>query len=210
MIPLILERLAGVRFSLPEGTFTVSDHLPDAWRYVEVRVPVVLDGKTIWTRVRIDRAAADGGRVTKTVTVEDCPLKTVRVEPWLEDRVCLASEPAPAGPPTDGHADFRFDGTGGGTVRLVLGKRERTFNTLAYLTPHGGAFEGTVTVRIENLLPATTLRYTTDGTEPTAVSPSCPRTLTFTETTTLTLRAFSGDGTVYRPVTAAYTKANRP
>jgi len=211
VIPLILERLAGVQYSLPDRTFTVSDHLPDAWRYVEVRVPIVLDGKTAWTRVRIDREAAGGkGRATKTVTVEDCPLKTVLVEPWLEDRACLASEPAPAGPPADGHARFRFDGTSSGSVSLVLGKRERTFNTLAYLTPHGGAFEGTVTVRVENLLPGTTLRYTADGTEPTATSPVCPGTLTFTETTTLTLRAFSDDGTVYRPMTAVYTTVAGP
>ena len=142
--------------------------------------------------------------------VENCPLRTLMIRPWLEDRACLESEPAPARPSADGHADFRFDGTGGGTVRLVLGRRKRTFNTLAYLAPHGGPFEDAVTVRIENLLPGTTLRYTTDGAEPTAVSPVCPGALTFTETTTLTLRAFSGDGTLYRPMTAMYTTMARP
>jgi len=207
MIPLILERLAGVRYSVPDGTFTVRDHLPDAWRYVEVCVPVVLNGETTWTRVRVDRAAASPGRFEKTFTIEDCPLRTLIIHPWLEDRACLESHPVPAGPAARGHADFRFSGPGGGTVSLVLGKRERTFNTLAYLTPHGGPFEDTVTVRVENLLPSTVLRHTTDGTEPTASSPACPGALTFSETTALTLRAFSDNGTVYQPMTATYTKA---
>ena len=76
MVPLLIERLAGVRYSIPEKSFTVSDHLPDAWRYVETYTPVVLNGKTIWTRAKIERAVRDG-RVEKKILVEDCPLQTL-------------------------------------------------------------------------------------------------------------------------------------
>ncbi|MCK4375668.1 MAG: hypothetical protein KAX19_10075, partial [Candidatus Brocadiae bacterium] len=111
MIPLLVERLAGVRYSVPEGSFTVSDHLPDAWRFVEVYTPVVLNGKTTWTRMKVDRAVRDG-RLTKRVAVEGGPLRTLNVRPWLEDRELVSSDPAAGGPASKGHAAFRFTGAG--------------------------------------------------------------------------------------------------
>lgn len=205
IVALMVERLAGLRYSIPRGTFTVRDHLPDAWEYVEVRAPVVVRGRTTWTRVRIDRRD-ESGRVVKRVAVEGCPLAALIVEPWLADRELLASDPpAPRRSPA-GRPNWRFDGTGGGSVSLTLGRRTRTFNTLAYLRPQGGSFRGSVTVHVRNLLPGTTLRCTTDGSDPTARSDLCKGALTSTETTTLKLRAFSDDGTVYAPMLATYTK----
>ena len=206
MTALLIERLAGVRYAIPEGSFTVSDHLPDAWRYVETYTPVVTGDKTVWTRTRIDRAVRDG-RLTKRIAVEGCPLRTLIVRPWLEDRELVSSDPATDGPASKGHAAFRFTGAGDRSVSLVLGKRNRTFNTLAYLAPHSGEFEDSVTVGVRNLMEAATLRYTTDGSPPTRSSPLCKGPLTFTKTTTLTLRAFSDDGTVFTPMTATYTKS---
>ena len=207
MVPLFIERLAGVRYSIPEKSFTVSDHLPDAWRYVETCTPVVLNGKTTWTRAKIDRAVRDG-RVEKKILVEGCPLQTLLIQPWLEDRELVSSEPAAGGPAPKGYAAFRFIGTGNRSVRIVLGKRKRTFNTLAYLTPHGGNFRDSVTVEVRSLLKPATLRYTTDGSDPTASSPLYKEPLTFTKTTTLKIRAFSDDGTVFAPMAATYTKVD--
>jgi len=205
MVPLLLERLAGVSYSIPDSSFTVSDHLPDAWRYVETRSPVVAGGKRVWVRVRIDRAASREGAVKK-ITIEGCPLKTLIVEPWLEDRKLLSAAPAASGQ-AKGHATFRFSGASDRTVSLKLGRRTRVFNTLAYLTPHSGEFKDSIEVKVTNLLPGTTLRYTTDGRDPTPQSPICKAPLTFTRTTTLKIRAFSDsdDGTIYLPMTAKYT-----
>lgn len=173
---------------------------------METRTPIVLAGRTTWTRVTIDRAVRNG-RTHKRVVVEGCPLRTLVVRPWLEDREVVSSDPVADGPATNGCAAFRFTGEADRSVSLVLGKRERTFNTLAYLTPHGGAFLDSVTVGVQNLLDGTTLRYTTDGREPTASSPPCTGPLTFTGSTALSVRAFSDDGTVFAPMTATYTRA---
>ena len=206
MTALLIERLAGLRYAIPDDSFTVSDHLPDAWDYVETYTPVVMNGKTTWTRVTIDRTVRDG-RLTKRIVVEGCPLRTLNVRPWLEDRELVSSHPAMNAPAPKGRAAFRFTGAGEGSVSLVLGKRNRTFNTLACLTPHAGAFKESVTVDVRNLMEAATLRYTTDGREPTSASSLCEGPLTFTRTTTLTLRAFSDDGTVFAPMAATYTKS---
>ncbi len=206
VICLLIERLAGISYSVPDGSFTVSDHLPDAWRYVRTCTPIVLNGKTTWTRVKIDRAVRSG-RTEKRIVVEGCPLPTLIVRPWLEDRELVSSDPATSGPARDGRAAFRFRGAGDRSISLVLGGRKRTFNTLAYLTPHGQDFAGSLEVDVRNLLKGTTLRYTTDGSDPTASSSLCDGPLTFTESTTLKIRAFSDDGTVFAPMAATYTKA---
>ncbi|HUS90625.1 MAG TPA: PA14 domain-containing protein [Phycisphaerae bacterium] len=206
MVCLLLERLAGVRYSLPDSSLTVRDHLPDSWQYAETRTPIVLDGRTHWARVRVDRTVRDG-RAAKRIEVEGCPLRTVIIEPWLEDRELLSSDPPAPRPAPEGPLRFRFEGGGDRSVSLALGRRTRTLNTPAYLTPHGSAFGDAVTVEVRNLLKGTALRYTTDGGEPTASSPLCEGPLTFRQTTTLKLRAFSGDGTVFTPLTATYTKA---
>ena len=203
---LLLERLAGISYSIPDGTFRVRDHLPDAWQYVETRTPVAQGQRIVWTKVRIGRSVR-GDQVVKKIAVESCPLPTLIIEPWLEDRKLVSSTPAANGPARNGVASFRFEGGGDRAVSLVLGKRTRTSNTLAYLTPHGGMFRDSVTVAAQSLVEGTALRYTTDGAEPTPASPAYTAPLTFTRTTTLRLRAFSNDGTVFNPMAATYTKA---
>ncbi len=205
VIPLLIGRLAGISYSHPDKSFTVSDHLPDSWRYVETYTPVVLKGKTTWTRVRVDRTAR-GGHVVKRIAVQGCPLQTLAIQPWLEDRELVSVDPAASGAAPKGHAGFGFRGAGDRSITLKLGKRKRTFNTLAYLTPHGRTFKDSIEVDVRNLMDGTTLRYTTDGGDPAVSSSLCKGPLTFTRSTTLKIRAFSGDGTIFRPMTATYTK----
>jgi hypothetical protein len=101
---------------------------------------------------------------------------------------------------------FRLRGTGDRSVSLMLGEGKRTFNTQAYLTPHGRGFGDSIQVDVRNLMKGTVLRYTTDGSNPTASAAVCTGPLTFTRTTTLKARAFSDDGTIFTPVTATYTR----
>ena len=54
VLPLI-ERIAGISYTIVDRTFTVSEHLPENWNFVEVMVPIVNEGKTDWTRVRSAR-----------------------------------------------------------------------------------------------------------------------------------------------------------
>ena len=54
-ILLILEGLAGIKYSLPESRLTVRPALPDAWQWMEVRLPI--DGH--WTRLRYEKQTVD-------------------------------------------------------------------------------------------------------------------------------------------------------
>jgi len=64
-ILLYLEGLAGLEYSIPNKTFTVSPALPKEWKWMEVRLPV--DGK--WTRVRYEN---------NEVEVSGCQLEVVK------------------------------------------------------------------------------------------------------------------------------------
>jgi len=58
------------------------------------------------------------------------------------------------------------------------------------LTPNGGNFTGTVTVVMESAITGSEIRYTTDGSVPTATSPLYTGPLTLSATTTITARTF--------------------
>jgi hypothetical protein len=120
MVLLIIQRLAGIGYSLPDHSFTVCDHLPEKWAYVEIIVPIVENGKTSWTKVRTVRTENDGN-ITKTVTVEGNTQGNLTIQPWLENRQLLSktSDVSPGVPM--GHADFVFENVKNQSVSIQLG-----------------------------------------------------------------------------------------
>ncbi|HNQ89224.1 MAG TPA: chitobiase/beta-hexosaminidase C-terminal domain-containing protein [Verrucomicrobiota bacterium] len=60
------------------------------------------------------------------------------------------------------------------------------------IVPDGGGFLGSVDVTLNTPLSGTTIRYTLDGTEPTAASPVYQQPITLTTTTTVQARLFVG------------------
>ena len=87
-ILLLLEGLAGISYSLPDGFFQVRDAMPTTWEWMEIEVPVGM--KPDWVKVRIERKNERGG-IMKRIIVENSPLP-VKITPWLEDRQ-LVDEP---------------------------------------------------------------------------------------------------------------------
>jgi len=124
MADLILRQIAGVNYSIPDGTLTVCDHLPETWSFVETRLPIVLEGKTHWVTVKASRRKGGDGRVEKTVDVRDCPLGRLVVQPWLEDREVI-SRKALAGQAPRGHAGGAFTNVRSTSVSVTLGKSGR-------------------------------------------------------------------------------------
>ncbi|NQT85901.1 hypothetical protein HQ560_04005, partial [bacterium] len=121
IVLLLLERLAGVRYSIPDDTFTVCDHLPVGWPYVEARVPVTVKGTTHWVTVRVEREERDG-KVKKTVSVRGNPLRLLIIQPWLEERELLSG---PAAPNPRGHVSYAFEDARNKTVSITLGAARR-------------------------------------------------------------------------------------
>ena len=206
MVNLLVGRLAGIRYSIPDQQFTVQEHLPDAWTFAETYTPVRVNSQTQWVHVRTARETV-GNHTRKTVTVQNNPLERLIIEPWLEDRALIQSTQPRARTTRVVSTRHVFNSTQDTSISMILGERTRTFNTLAYLLPHSCDFADTITVHIENLIPNTLQRYTTDGSPPTAQSPPCPAQLTFTRDTELKIRAFGTDGTIYRPMVAHYRKS---
>jgi hypothetical protein len=207
MVCLMIQRLAGINYSIPENTFTVRDHLPDEWDFIETYTPVVLDGKTNWTRVKVEREKTSDSLFNKCVSVENCVLDKLNIEPWPEDREVVKAEGFNTQITDGGKSAYVFSGKAANkTAEFTLGKRDRQFNTLAYLLPHSCNFADSITVKVDNLIDGTVLRYTVDGSEPTKGSAVCPDQFVFNDTVDLRVRAFGGDGTTYRAMRAEYVK----
>ena len=64
-ILLYLEGLAGLRYSVPERQLTVHPALPDAWDWMEVRLPI--QGQ--WTKLRYSRNGVQASGSPFEVTV---------------------------------------------------------------------------------------------------------------------------------------------
>jgi len=126
MTVLLLSRLAGIHYSIPDDTLTVCEHLPTNWDYIETRVPIVVRGRTRWATIRATRQERNG-RVVKRVTVRGCPLKRLVIQPWLEDRKLLSTAPEYSASLPRGHVAFSFQDVENQSVAVVLGTKKRDF-----------------------------------------------------------------------------------
>ena len=203
---LILKRLAGVQYSIPDQTFTVADHLPDSWSFLEVRVPIAQQRKVDWVQVRVEQKKALVER-RKTVTVRGCPLKNLVLEPWLAGCPLRSASEKRAGGAGRGHARFVFAGERDRELSLRLGKESVTHRTLADVSPKARTFQDSIRVKVQNLEPNTSLRYSLDGRDPDSKSPQVREPITLKETAVLKLRAFNADGTARSVMPIPFTKA---
>lgn len=83
-ILLILEGLAGIRYSLHDQSLTITDTMPRTWDMMEVGIPLRggKENETRWVKISYDRAAR-GRKAAKRITVSESPLQ-VTIHPWLE------------------------------------------------------------------------------------------------------------------------------
>ena len=157
---LLLKRIAGISYSLPDKTFSVNPQMPESWRFLHVKTPVEVDGQVTWVDLHIENG-----------------------EVKLTD--------APAG--------FK-------TQVTPLQKAARPLPTYAAVTPAQREFFQPITVTLHNLQPTSTLRYTTDGSEPTTASQVAPETLTIDRAFTLKLRNFEADGTAHTVMSVPFSR----
>jgi len=195
----MLEWLAGIDYSIPDGTFTAAPNLPPNWDYIETRTPVVVSNRTHWVRSYVNREEA-GDDVRVSASIEESPLARNHVRICPEDRDVVKVDGDLEELSDSGVLIFRSQP---GSVRAaaVLSRDKVTpYKTLAWVTPRTRIFHGTATVRAENLVAGTVLRYTADGRTPTESSPRFPgEGVEITETTDFAFRAFGEDGATYRP-----------
>jgi hypothetical protein len=120
ILPLV-EDIAGVDFSVIDKTFTVCDHLPMEWEYVETRVPIKKAGEenVQWASVRIDRCQ-DGSRVLKTVTVSGIRGYDLLMQPWSEEKSLTFASPGYFVEAPRGHIAYSFKNSDTITIALVL------------------------------------------------------------------------------------------
>ncbi len=119
-ILLILEGIAGLSYSVVDHTFTVCDHLPKEWDYMEVIVPIKENGQTRWTKVRITRLKGSDS-IEKTVKVEGNSQSTLYIQPWLEGlNLKSVSDPNYDANQPRGHIGYTFAGKPNVAVTLEL------------------------------------------------------------------------------------------
>lgn len=83
-ILLILEGLAGIKYSLVEDRLTITDTMPKTWDFMEVGIPLRAgdSDETRWVKVNYDRKST-GSKVQKNITVTGSPLQ-VNINAWHE------------------------------------------------------------------------------------------------------------------------------
>ena len=94
-ILLYLEGLAGLKYSVPENKLVVLDTMPTNWTWMEVRLPITIQGEkeTHWPVIRYERSQSED-EITKTIRVTDCPLQ-ITIEPWPEEKQVIRSDLQP-------------------------------------------------------------------------------------------------------------------
>ena len=119
-ILLILEGIGGLRYSMPDDSFTFSDNLPLEWSFMEFRVPVYKAGNDVaWVSTRAERRC-DGATVTKAVHVSLNPFGNLYIRPWAEDAEVLSSLPSDSSTASPvGHLGWLFN-TAEANVTLTL------------------------------------------------------------------------------------------
>ena len=91
---------------------------------MEVRIPMKVDGRMRWPRVRYQRKELDG-IVRKTISVSGNPLTHLKIQPWLEEG---AVHSAPAGYATENqgrnHIGYSFETKPDASVTIEIEKRK--------------------------------------------------------------------------------------
>ncbi|MBI9017077.1 MAG: chitobiase/beta-hexosaminidase C-terminal domain-containing protein [Phycisphaerae bacterium] len=207
MVPLIIGRLAGITWSVPEKTFKVSDHLPETWDYVHTFTPIKQGQEIKWCEVKVNRIQ-NGPNVTKNITIKGCPLENIVLEPWLENRELMKSAPLVSEGKISqrGHGLYRFN-TANAELSLDLGKRTKSIPLLVRVTPFERTFVDDITINVAPMIAGSHVRYTTDGSEPTETSKLYQGPLNFNHNATLKVRAFRQGDTPGPTVTAELIKA---
>ena len=76
--------MGGLKYSVPEDSFTFADNLPKEWSFMEFHVPVQNGSSITWVKARAERRE-DGENIIKIVNVESNPFSKLIIQPWLED-----------------------------------------------------------------------------------------------------------------------------
>jgi hypothetical protein len=182
----MLEWLAGIDYSLPDNSFTFAPHLPPTWDFIETYTPVVKEGKTHWVKARVERKKVRKG-YELTAEIEGSVLNSNSVKIHHEDREILDTK-------------TRSTAAGAKQTLLLSAEKIKAYKTLVWVLPRTRIFHKQTTVQAENIIPETDLRYTTNGSEPTADSPLFPENgVQIGSSTSFTFKAFGSDGATYAP-----------
>ena len=205
VLPMI-EWLAGLDYSIPEGEFRFAPHLPSTWDFIDTYTPVVFDGKKYWVHSTV-RRMQKGDKVYINAEVKGNPLGQTVISGYTEDRAVLKSKGTGKKSLSVNAVEYRTDESKA-KVELSLGTKQKAYKTLVWATPRSRIFHDHIEIDVQNILPGTVLRFTTDDSEPTEKSPLWDKPLRITETTNITLRAFAKDGANYLPYVMTYTSTD--
>lgn len=205
MVLPVIEWLGGVDYSILDDSFTFSPHMPDSWDFIEMYVPVVTDGKTNWVHTKVERVEKDA-KYELVHTVEGNPLATTYIKPYDEGREVVKRQSKIKEKNTkEGVVYVTKDETA--KVSWLVADKLKAEKTLVWMHPKVTAFSSSTAVSAENIIPGTTIRYTTDGSIPTLKSPLFNEPIKVDKTTTFTIKAFGNDIN-YTPYKVTYELAN--
>lgn len=195
---LILRRIAGISFSNKDNSFTVQDHMPEDWTFMEVDVPVERHGRTRWVKVRYDQSL-ENDQLTKTIKVTGQPFHRLSIEAWQAGRFYVSSNPELSNGEGKGSQRKQFINKRDGEITLITGVRNEKRKTYAVVHPSiKRSFNEPFDVKVENIVPNTSLRYTFGDILPTVNSKKVDGPITITKSGKLNLLAVGKKGEEYK------------
>ena len=119
-ILLILEGIAGLSYSVVDRIFTVSDHMPETWDFMDFSVPTREGDQTSWTSVKVTRELGVQGQIHKTITVTGNTQSRLNIQPWLEGKALVSAPEGYSDQAANGHLSYEFDRARETSVSVVI------------------------------------------------------------------------------------------
>ena len=118
-ILLILEGIFGLSYSVIDNVFSVAEHMPDEWSFMETYVPITEDGRKYWTHVRVEKQDENGTQ-SRTVEVNGNRMDKLLIEPWINNKSLVESTPGFVNNESSGNITYEFNNSLSGKIEIAL------------------------------------------------------------------------------------------
>mgnify|MGYP001163916434 CR=1 FL=1 len=107
-ILLILEGIFGLSYSVINDSFTVAEHMPNDWSFMETYIPIVENGNKYWVYVKVTSDHLNNID-TRKIQVNGNRFSNLILEPWTENKIINSKSNGSFTNLTSGNIEYRIN-----------------------------------------------------------------------------------------------------